>query len=227
MNNHKKVKITPAIIGANPVDLKSAVLDAESGGADAIHLDIMDGHFAPHITFGLSTVSAIKNITNLPLDVHLMISNPEECITDFIHAGTDTLTVHVEACTKLHNTIMKIKDLDCKAGVAIKPATSLTSIEEIINDIDLVLIMTVDPGFSHFINKSVEKIQRLRKILDSQGKSEILIAVDGGINMNTAPLVVEAGASQLVSASAIYKEPEGVLFAINKLRASTQNAVFK
>ena len=215
----------PAIIGADFTEIGTAVREAEAGGADAIHIDVMDGHFAPNITFGVPTVSAIQRITHLPLDVHLMIAQPERHITDFISAGADTLTVHAEACLHLHHTLQQVRKQGARVGVAINPATPVPVIEEILHDVDLVLVMTVNPGFSGFIDRTLPKIYRIREMLNTAGRYNVPIEVDGGINVKTAPRVVEVGAQQLVAASAVYREPAGVAKAIQALRAAGKSGL--
>ncbi len=223
-NSSSCVQIMPAIIGADLVDIGQAVRDAEAGGADAIHIDVMDGHFAPVITFGVSTVAAIRRITCLPLEVHLMISNPEHHIADFIDAGCDALTVHVESCLHLHRTLQQIQNRSVRAGVAINPATPVSAVEEVLPDVDSVLVMTVNPGFSGFIGRVLTKISRIREMLNAV-ENDIPIEVDGGINLETAPLVVKAGARQLVAASAIYSESVGVAEAIQALRTAGDSEI--
>lgn len=222
-----EVRILPAIIGAEFTEIGAAVREAEFGGADAIHIDVMDGHFAPNITFGISAVSAVRRITHLPLDVHLMIAQPERCVADFISAGADTLTVHVEACFNLYYTLQEIRKLGARVGVAINPATPASTLEEILLELDVLLVMTVNPGFSGFIERTLPKIQRIRKMLDDAGRFDVPIEVDGGINVKTAPRVVEAGACQLVSASAVYSQPTGVAAAIAALRSAGYSGLTK
>jgi ribulose-phosphate 3-epimerase len=194
-------------------------MEAEAAGADYIHVDVMDGHFVPNISIGPVVVSAARRATELPLDVHLMVESPERHLTDFCDAGADHLTVHVEACTHLHRAIHRIKELGCRAGVTLNPSTPISSLEEILPDVDLVLVMTVDPGFGgqRFIEGMLSKIRRLRSVLNELG-SQAELEVDGGINLETAPRAVEAGADVLVAGTAIFQAAEGIGGAIARLR---------
>lgn len=215
------VKIAPSILSADFTRLGEQVAEAEAAGADYIHVDVMDGHFVPNITVGPLVVEAVRRATRLPLDVHLMIEDPERYIARFAKAGADILTVHVEACPHLHRVVQQIKGLGVKAGVSLNPATPLGSLEEILEHVDLVLVMTVNPGFGgqEFIAGMLSKIRRLRRRLDERGlKCEL--EVDGGINAETAPEVVAAGASVLVAGEAIFGAQEGVAEAIRRIRES-------
>ena len=215
------VKIAPSILSADFVRLGEQVTEAEAAGADYIHVDVMDGHFVPNITVGPLVVEAVRRTTRLPLDVHLMIEAPERYIARFAKAGADILTVHVEACPHLHRVVQQIKGLGVKAGVSLNPATPLASLEEILGDVDLVLVMTVNPGFGgqEFIAGMLSKIRRLRRRLDERGlKCEL--EVDGGINAETAPEVVAAGANVLVAGQAIFGAEEGVAEAMRRIRES-------
>jgi ribulose-phosphate 3-epimerase len=200
------IKIAPSILSADFSRLADEITDVEKGGADYIHVDVMDGHFVPNITIGPLIVEAIRPVTRLPLDVHLMIENPDQYIPAFAKAGADILSVHVEACPHLHRTIHHIKSHGVKAGVVINPATPVESIVHILDDVDLVLLMTVNPGFGgqKFIHSVVPKIQQVADLVRERGlKTEI--EVDGGINEETARLCVNAGANVLVAGSAIYQ----------------------
>lgn len=203
------VKIAPSILSANFAKLEEEIKDVEKGGADYIHVDVMDGHFVPNITIGPLIVEAIRPITNLPLDVHLMIQNPDQYIEQFAKAGADIITVHVEACTHLHRTIQLIKQHGVKAGVVLNPATPVDTIQHVIDDVDMVLLMTVNPGFGgqKFINGVVPKIFAVSEMAKSKGLS-IDIEVDGGVNKDTAKLCIEAGANVLVAGSAVYNEAD-------------------
>ncbi|HEY0826513.1 MAG TPA: ribulose-phosphate 3-epimerase [Bacilli bacterium] len=200
------IRIAASILAADFAQLAAEIKDAERGGADWIHVDIMDGHFVPNMTMGPLVVKAIRPHTRLPLDVHLMIEQPDRYIPAFAGAGADLISVHTEACTHLHRTIQHIKECGVKAGVVLNPATSLSSIEYILQDVDLVLVMTVNPGFGGqpFITEMLAKIKQLRSILHERGLNHIDIEVDGGINSQTAPLVIEAGANILVAGQAVF-----------------------
>ena len=190
-------------------------------GADYIHVDVMDGHFVPNISIGIPVVVSLRKITGIPLDVHLMIERPEIYIDEFARAGADIITVHVEACNHLDGTVNSIKKLGLKAGVSLNPATPLSAIDEILPLVDLVLVMTVNPGFGGqaFITSMVDKIARLRRILyDRKSKAEL--EVDGGITAVTAPLAAKAGADVLVAGSAIFNSRRGIGAAMKELRDS-------
>ncbi|WP_248561110.1 ribulose-phosphate 3-epimerase [Niallia sp. NCCP-28] len=199
------IKIAPSILSANFAALGEDIKDVELGGADYIHVDVMDGHFVPNITIGPLVVDAIRPITKLPLDVHLMIENPDQYISEFAKAGADIITVHVEACRHLHRTIQLIKEQGIKAGVVLNPSTPVDTIKHIIQDIDMVLLMTVNPGFGGqaFISSVVPKITEVRKMANELNP-EMDIEVDGGINEETAKICIEAGANVLVAGSFIY-----------------------
>ncbi len=199
------VKIAPSILSADFARLGEQVQEAETAGADWIHVDVMDGHFAPNLTVGPLVVRALRQATRLTLDVHLMIEQPERYLADFAQAGADGLTVHVETCPHLHRTIQHIKELGVRAGVTLNPATPLSALEEILPQVDLVLVMSVDPGFGGqaYLPSSTAKIARLRRILDQIG-SPAELEVDGGVNSDTAPEVVTAGATVLVAGAAIF-----------------------
>ncbi|RAK23326.1 ribulose-phosphate 3-epimerase [Anoxybacillus vitaminiphilus] len=203
------IKIAPSILSANFAKLAEEIADVEKGGADYIHVDVMDGHFVPNITIGPLVVEAIRPITKLPLDVHLMIENPDQYIPVFAKAGADYLSVHVEACPHLHRTIHLIKEHGVKAGVVLNPHTPVAMIEHIIADVDLVLLMTVNPGFGgqKFIHSVLPKIGRVAQMVKERGL-KVEIEVDGGVNEDTAKLCVEAGANVLVAGSAIYNKKD-------------------
>lgn len=199
------IKIAPSILSADFSRLGDDIKAVEEAGADYIHVDVMDGHFVPNITIGPLVVQAIRPVTKLPLDVHLMIENPDRYIEEFAKAGADIISVHVEASLHLHRTVQLIKQQGVKAGVVINPATPVDSIKHIIQDVDLVLLMTVNPGFGGqaFIQSVVPKIKEVSDLVQTQGLN-VEIEVDGGVNPETARLCVEAGANVLVAGSAIY-----------------------
>lgn len=203
------LKIAPSILSADFAKLGEEITAVERAGADYIHVDVMDGHFVPNITIGPLIVQAIRPVTKLPLDVHLMIDNPDQYIEAFAKAGADYITVHVEACRHLHRTIHHIKSFGIKAGVVLNPATPVDTIQHIVRDIDMVLLMSVNPGFGgqKFIPEVLPKIRKVKEMADSIGK-EIEIEIDGGVNSETAKLCVEAGANVLVAGSAIYDQED-------------------
>lgn len=215
----RPIKIAASILAANFATLASDVQEAEAAGVDWIHVDVMDGHFVPNITIGPLVVQALRPVTKLPLDVHLMIEQPERYLADFAQAGANRLTVHVETCPHLHRTIQQIKELGLKAGVTLNPATPLASLEEILPEVDLVLIMSVNPGFGgqKYIPASTNKIARLRVMLDGIS-SEAEIEVDGGINVDTIAEIVRAGATVLVAGSAIFNDRAPVKANVQQLR---------
>lgn len=203
------IKIAPSILSADFARLGEEIKDVEKGGADYIHVDVMDGHFVPNITIGPLIVEAIRPITSLPLDVHLMIEKPDRYIPEFAKAGADIITVHVEACPHLHRTIQLIKSFGIKAGVVLNPHTPVSTIQHVLEDIDMVLLMTVNPGFGgqSFIHSVLPKIQEVSRMVRERGLT-VDIEVDGGVNAETARLCVEAGANVLVAGSAIYNEKD-------------------
>lgn len=203
------VKIAPSILSADFSKLGSEIKDVERGGADWIHIDVMDGHFVPNITIGPLIVEAVRPITKLTLDVHLMIENPDQYIEAFAKAGADYITVHAEACTHLHRTIQLIKSFGVKAGVVLNPATPPSVLDYVLEDLDLVLLMTVNPGFGGqaFIPSMLDKIEKVRNMIDEKCLS-IDIEIDGGVNPETAKLCVERGATVLVAGSAIYNKED-------------------
>ena len=204
MVSFREVKIAPSLLAADFSMLGQQVADAEAGGADLIHIDVMDGRFVPNITMGPLVVRAIRGVTHLTLDVHLMIVEPDRFIKPFADAGADNITVHIEASPHLHRTIQLIHEAGCKAGVAINPHTPASTLSEIITDIDLINVMTVNPGFGgqKFIRSQVEKVKQLRRMI---GNRPIHIEIDGGVDPTTAPLVADAGADVLVAGSAVFK----------------------
>ncbi|MCP9471767.1 MAG: ribulose-phosphate 3-epimerase [Nitrospira sp.] len=201
----RPVLIAPSILSADFARLADEAAAVERAGADLLHVDVMDGHFVPNLTVGPPIVQALKKETKLPLDVHLMITNADAFIGEFAKAGADYLTVHVEACPHLHRTVQSIKEHGVKAGVTLNPATPIHSLEEILPDVDLVLIMSVNPGFGGqiFISSCLSKIRAVRRMLDRIG-SRALLEVDGGVKTDNAAQVLEAGADVLVAGSAIF-----------------------
>ncbi len=213
------IKISPSILSADFSHLAEQVREAEDAGVDYIHVDVMDGHFVPNITIGPLIVKALRPITKLPLDVHLMIENPERYIEDFSKAGADIITVHQETCPHLHRTIQQIHDLDIRAGASINPSTPVSTLDEIITEVDLVLVMSVNPGFGgqSYISSCTSKIQKLREMLDRCGSSADL-EVDGGVNVKTVSEVVAAGANAFVAGSAVFNDKLSVAENVRLLR---------
>ena len=218
------IQIAPSILAANFAELGREIAAVERGGADLIHIDVMDGHFVPNITIGPPVVRAIKKVATCPLDVHLMIEDPDRYIDDFINAGATMLSVHQEAVVHLHRTVNYIKSRGAKAGVVLNPGTPASALEDIANDVDFVLVMSVNPGFAGqaFIADSVDKVRRVRDVLTRTG-SRAAIEIDGGIDATNAADVVAAGASILVAGSAIFNggDPEA---ATRALRAAVTAA---
>ena len=215
------IKIMPSVLSADFRRLGQEVEEVEKAGANGIHLDVMDGRFVPNITIGPFIVEAVRKTTTLPLDVHLMIVEPERYLDDFARAGADILSIHQEACPHLHRTIQQIKQLGKRAGVVLNPSTPLSTLEEILTDVDLILLMSVNPGFGgqSFIEASVDKVRRLRRLLDERG-THAELEIDGGIDPQTAPRVVTAGATMLVAGSAVFHAPGGAAAGVRQLRAS-------
>lgn len=197
--------IAPSILSADFGRLAEAVHHLEAAGADWIHIDVMDGHFVPNLTVGPPIVEALRKVTSLPLDVHLMMTNPDDYIEEFAQAGADYLTVHVETCPHLHRTLQSITEHKVKTGVTLNPATSVSTLEQVAGEVDLILIMSVNPGFGgqKFIPSSLEKIARVRQLLD-QTHGRGFLEVDGGVNLQNAGSIINAGADVLVSGSAIF-----------------------
>jgi len=215
------VKLAPSILAADFARLGEQVAEAELAGADRIHVDVMDGHFVPNLSMGAPIVQSLRRVTRLPLEIHLMISDPDFFLDEFAEAGSDSFLVHWEGNANLHRTVQRIKALGKRAGVVINPATPAAVLEEILHDVEQVLIMTVNPGFGHqhFLPTTLPKIRRVRQMIE-QFKPGCDVEVDGGIDAETAPLAVAAGANILVAGTAIFGESEGVAEAMNRLRAT-------
>jgi len=217
------IKIAPSILSAKFLSLGEEIRAAETAGADMLHIDIMDGHFVPNITIGPSIVGAIRTITSLPLDVHLMIEEPDSYLRDFIKAGADYLTIHYEASIHLHRTVPRIKESGVRAGVSLNPATPVWSLEDILPDIDLVLLMSVNPGFGgqEFIPQVIDKIKMLKKLIREKGLTPS-IEIDGGVKLENIPDIIGAGADILVMGSAFFNA-EDYAAVVRKFREITRN----
>ena len=215
------VKLAPSILSADFAHLGKQVGEAEQAGADRIHVDVMDGHFVPNLSMGAPIVQALRRVTRLPLETHLMISDPDFFLDEFTEAGSDSFLVHWEGNNNLHRTVQRIKARGKRVGVAINPATPAAMLEEILQDVEQVLIMTVNPGFGHqhFLPTTLPKIRRVRQLIE-QIKPGCDLEVDGGIDVESAPLAVAAGANVLVAGTAIFGESEEVAAAMDRLRAS-------
>lgn len=211
--------LAPSIIASDFANIAKELATCESAGADWIHVDVMDGHFVPTITVGALFVQALKRNTKLPLDVHLMIENPEAHVKSLAEAGATNITVHVEACMDVKKTIKQIKSLGCKAGITLKPSTSIKKIEPFLSMVDLVLVMSVKPGYSGqaFMPNMVDRVKVLRKKLDEVNPNAHL-EVDGGINSKTLLMMKSAGANAFVTGNAAFKNPQGTLFGVQELK---------
>ena len=212
------VKIAPSLLSANFADLKSDIRKLEEAGADYLHLDVMDGNFVPNISYGPPVIKSIRKITDLAFDVHLMVDKPERYIKDFVDAGADIITVHAEATTHLHRTVQLIRSYGVKAGISLNPATALSAIGYLLDDIDLILIMSVNPGFGGqaFIPAMKAKIAKTREIIDKRGL-DIILEVDGGIKLDNAKEIIDLGADLLVSGSGIF-EAEDIVARVKEFK---------
>ena len=217
------VKLAPSILAADFAHLGDQVAEAERAGADRVHVDVMDGHFVPNLSMGAPVIRSLRRATRLPLEAHLMISNPDFFVDAFAQAGTDSFLVRWEGNNGLSRTVQRIKALGKRVGVAINPATPAAVLEEILQDLDQVLVMTVNPGFGHqhFLHSTLAKVRRAREMID-RIKPECGLEVDGGVDSTTAPLAVAAGANVLVAGTAIFNDSEGISAAIRRLRAAIQ-----
>jgi ribulose-phosphate 3-epimerase len=211
--------LAPSILSADFTRLAEELSACEAAGADWFHIDVMDGHFVPNITMGPFIVETCRRVTSLPLDVHLMIEKPEQHLEAFAKAGASHLTVHVETCPHLHQTLQHIKSLGCKAGVTLNPGTPLGAIEPVLHLADVVLVMSVNPGFSggKFVPESFARVADIRKRLDALGSSAWL-EVDGGVNIETLPKLIESGATAFVAATAVFKHPQGTVEGVKTLK---------
>ncbi|MCG7334096.1 ribulose-phosphate 3-epimerase [Sporosarcina sp. ACRSM] len=221
------IKIAPSILAANFAKLADEVKEVEAAGAELIHIDVMDGHFVPNITMGPIVVEALRPVTTLPLDVHLMIENPDLYIEQFAQAGADYITVHVEACTHLHRTLQQIRSLGVKSGVVLNPHTPIEMIQHVLEEVDLVLFMTVNPGFGgqKFIHSVLPKVKQLSEIIRERNLP-IEIEIDGGVNEETIVPCVEAGATILVAGSAVFNAPDRAA-ALQRIKAAGERALEK
>jgi ribulose-phosphate 3-epimerase len=219
------IKIAPSILAADFANLGTAVREAEAGGADYLHCDVMDGQFVPNLSFGAPILAAVRRVTQLPLDVHLMIEAPERYLADFVRAGATILTVHVETCPHLHRTVQQIRELGARPGVTLNPATPLDTLWEILPYVDQVLVMSVNPGFGGqtYIPTMTEKIARLAEMV-TQRNAGVEIEVDGGIDPATSPEVIRAGARILVAGTAVFGHPQGIAAGIAALRRAEMAA---
>lgn len=216
------IRLAPSILACRFAELGSEVRAVDEAGAEWIHVDVMDGRFVPNITIGPLIADAVRGVTSRTVDVHLMIEDPDRYVADFAEAGADVITVHAEAAVHLHRTLGLIRDLGKKAGVALNPSTPLSAIEEVLDDLDLLLIMTVNPGFGGqaFIPQSLDKVARARSMIEARRPGAVEIEVDGGVSPATAPGLVRAGATVLVAGSAVFRHPGGPGAGVEAIRAA-------
>lgn len=221
----ERVLMAPSILSADFTELGSAIRLIQDSGADLIHVDVMDGHFVPNLTIGPPVIKALKRVATIPLDVHLMITNAEASLDSYLAAGADWITVHIEACTHVHRVLRAIRSSGARCGVSLNPATPVESLRDILGEVDLVLVMSVNPGFGgqSFIARSVDRVRRLAELCEAEGVSP-LIQVDGGIDVNTAPRVAKAGARCLVAGNAVYCADSPVA-AMNAIRKAAEAAL--
>ncbi len=219
------IRIAPSILSADFTRLGEQIAEAEAGGCDMIHIDVMDGRFVPNITMGPMVVAAARRATKLPLDVHLMIVEPEKHIAAFAEAGADIISVHVEACAHLHRVVQQIRQAGAQPSVALNPHTPTVMVQEILPFVDMVLVMTVNPGFGGqaFIHHTLGKVRALRETIQASGR-EVAIEVDGGVSPQTAPLAVQSGANVLVAGTSVFRAKEGVRAALQALRKAANQA---
>jgi ribulose-phosphate 3-epimerase len=220
------VRLAPSILAADFARLGEQLAEAEQAGADRIHVDVMDGHFVPNISLGAPIVHSLRQVTRLPLETHLMISDPDFFLDEFVEAGSDSFLVHWEGNNNLHRTLQRIKALGKGVGVVINPATPAAVLEEILPEVDQVLVMTVNPGFGHqqFLHTVLAKVRRVHQMIE-QANPTCALELDGGIDAATAPLGVAAGANVLVAGTAIFGDGDGVVAAMHRLRAATKQVV--